>query len=71
MSITRKKLGRVFGTKVNIMKMSSNPSQLNINGKIIDDDKKLATNFNNFFVNVGQNIENAIPKVPNISPSNF
>ena len=51
--------------------MSSKPSQLNINGKIIDEDKKLATNFNNFFVNVGQKTENAIPKVPNISPSKF
>ena len=47
--------------------MSSKPSQLNIYGKIIDDDKKLATNFNNLFVNVGQNTENAIPKVLNIS----
>ena len=43
--------------------MSSKPSQLKISGKIIDDDKKLATNFNNFFVNVGKNTENAIPKV--------
>ena len=50
--------------------MSSKPSQLNINGKIIDDGKKFATNFNNFFV-VGQNTENAIPKVPNISSSKF
>ena len=56
---------------VNIKKISSRPSQLNISGRIIDDDKKLATNFNNFFVNVGQNTENAIPKVPNISPTIF
>ena len=56
---------------VNIKKMSSKPPQLNINGKIINDDKKLATNFNKFFVNVGQNTENAIPKVPNISSSKF
>ena len=49
--------------------MSSRPSQLKISGKIIDDDKKLATNFNNFFVNVEKNTENAIPKVPNISPN--
>ena len=52
----------------NIKKMSSKPSQLKISGKIIDDDKKLATNFNHFFVNVGKNTENAIPKVQNISP---
>ena len=29
------------------------------------------TNFNNFFVDVGQNTETAIPKVPNISPTKF
>ena len=52
--------------KIANIKKSSKPSQLNVNGKIIDDDKKLATNFNNFFVNVGQNTENAIPKVPNM-----
>ena len=51
--------------------MSSKPSQLNIGGNIIDHDKELATNFINFFVNVGQNTENAIPKVPNILPSKF
>ena len=56
---------------VNIKKISSKPSQLNISGRIIDDDKKLATNFNNFFVNVGQNTETVIPKVPNISPTKF
>ena len=45
---------------VDIKKMSSKPSQLNIDGNIIDDDKELATNFNNFFVNVEQNTD-AIP----------
>ena len=45
--------------------MLSKPAQLNVGGKIIDGDKELATNFNNIFVNVGQNTENAIPKVPN------
>ena len=56
---------------VNTKKMSKQTSQLNIDGKIIDDDKDLATNFNEFFVNVGPNTENTIPKVPNISPSKF
>ena len=51
--------------------MTAKPSQLNVGGNIIDDDKELASNFNHFFVNVGQNTENAIPKVPNISPSKF
>ena len=45
--------------------------QLNIGGKIIDNDKEIATNFNNFFTNVGPNTENLIPKVPNISSSKF
>ena len=56
---------------VNIKKMSTKTSQLNIGGKIIDDEKDIATNFNNFFVNVGPNTENTIPKVPNISPNKF
>ena len=40
-------------------------------GQILDNDKEIATNFNNFFTNVGPNTENLIPKVPNISPSKF
>ena len=48
--------------------MTLKPSQLNIDGKIIDD-KELATKVNNLFVNVGTNLEKTIPKVPNISPS--
>ena len=51
---------------VNVKKMTSKPSQLNIDGKIIDDDKELATKFNNVFVNVGTNTEKTVPKVPNI-----
>ena len=51
--------------------MTAKPSQLNVGGNIIDDDKELASNFNHFFVNVGLNTENVIPKVPNISPSKF
>ncbi len=35
---------------VNVKKMTSKPSQLNIDGKIIDDDKELATKFNNVFL---------------------
>ena len=56
---------------VNLKKKSNRTSQLNVGGKIIDDDKEIATNFNNFFVNVGPNMEETIPKVPNISPSTF
>ena len=56
---------------VNVKKMTSKTIQLDIEGKIVDDDKELATNFNNFFVNVGPKTEDIIPKVPNISPSRF
>ena len=56
---------------VNIKKTSSKTSQLNINGKIIDDDKQLATKFNEYFVNVGPQTDNSIPRVPDISPTNF
>ena len=44
---------------------------MNIDGKIIVDNKVLATNFNEFFVNVGPSTEIAIPKVPNILPTKF
>ena len=56
---------------VNVRKNSNRTSQLNVGGKIIDDNKEIATNFNNFVVNVGPNTEETIPKVPNISPSKF
>ena len=56
---------------MNIKQNSNRTSQLNVGGKIIDDDKEIATNFNNFFVNVGPNTEETISKVPNISPSKF
>ena len=46
-------------------------SQLTIGGKVIDDDKMLANNFNRFFVDVGSTTENSIPKVPNLSLSKF
>ena len=56
---------------VNIKKYSSKTSQLNVGGKIIDNDKDIASHFNEFFVNVGPSTENTIPKVPNVSPSKF
>ena len=52
----------------NIKKMSMKATQLNIGGRVIDDEVVLAKNFNNYFANVGPNTENTIPKVPNISP---
>ena len=56
---------------VNLKKNHTKTSQLIIGGKIIDDDQELATNFNEFFVNVGPSTENTIPKIPNISPTKF
>ena len=56
---------------VNLKKNSNRTSQLNVGGKAIDDNKEIATNFNHFFVNVGPNTEESVPKVPNISPSKF
>ena len=53
---------------MNLKKNSNRTSQLNVGGKVIDDNKEIATNFNNFFVNVGPNMEESVPKVPNISP---
>ena len=41
---------------------------MNFGGKIVDDDKNKATNFNIFFVNVRTSTENTIPKVPNRTP---
>ena len=55
----------------NIKKMSMKTAQLNIGGRVIDDEAVLAKNFNNYFANVGPNTENTIPKVPNISPLKF
>ena len=46
-------------------------TQLNIGGRVIDDETVLAKNFNNFFADVSPNNENTIPKVPNISPLKF
>ena len=56
---------------MNLKKASNITTQLNIGGNIIDSDKEIAQNFNNFFANVGANTEDLIPKVPNISPSKF
>ena len=52
---------------MNLKKASNRTTQLNIGGNIIDSDKEIAQNFNNFFANVGANTEDLIPKVPNIS----
>ena len=52
---------------------SSKISQLNINGKIFNSPAGIASQFNNFFVSVGSNMDNDIPKVPpdRMSPERF
>ena len=56
---------------MNLKKNSNRTSLLNVGGTVIGDNKEIATNFNNFFVNVGPYTEESVPKVPNISPSKF
>ena len=46
-------------------------SQLNINGKIIEEPKDIANSVNDFFVNVGPETEKNVPKINHISPVKF
>ena len=46
-------------------------SQLNVNGKTVVNPKEIASNLNNFFVNIGPSTESNIPKVVNINPAKF
>ena len=39
---------------MNLKKASNRTTQLNIGGNIIDSDKEISPNFNNFFANVGE-----------------
>ena len=55
---------------MNVKKNSNKTSHLSIVGKIIDN-REIATNFHNCFVNIGPSTEDSIPKVPNVSPSKF
>ena len=56
---------------VNIRNISTKITQLNINGKIIDNPKDVANQLNDFFVNVGPLTEPSIPRSENISPNKF
>ena len=51
--------------------ISPKMTQLNINGKIIDNPNDVANQLNNFFVNVGPQTESSIPKSENISHLKF
>ena len=46
-------------------------SQLNVNGKIVDDPAMIADKLNKFFVNVGPETEKKVPKVPHASPEKY
>ena len=46
-------------------------TQLNVNGKTIVHPKEIATNLNDFFVNIGPSTELNIPKAVNINPKIF
>ena len=48
----------------------TNISQIKVNGKEINDPKKIGNTFNNFFANVGPNTDKTIPK-PFKSPSSY
>ena len=58
---------------INPNRSSKNITQLNINGKIIDNPLDISNKFNNFFVNVGPSTERDIPITPTdrISPEKF
>ena len=58
----------IVNTRNNI---STKITQLNINGKIIDNPKDVANQLNDFFVNVGHLTESSIPRSENISPNKF
>jgi hypothetical protein len=42
---------------------SDSVSQININGTVSNDSKKIANHFNEFFTNIGQEISNSVPPV--------
>ena len=58
---------KIVNTKNNI---NYGISQLNINGKIINDPKAIVNSVNDFFVNVGPETEKNVPKTRHISPIN-
>ena len=51
--------------------ISPKVSRLNVNCKTVVNPKEIASNLNNFFVNIGPSTESNIPKVGNINPAKF
>ena len=56
---------------VNIKKSGTSTTQLKIGGKIVDNEEEIATNFNDFFVNVGPSTDESIPVAPGMSANRF
>ena len=42
-----------------------------MNGRVIDNPEQMVNEVNEFFVNVGPNTEEEVPKVPTLSPDHF
>ena len=67
-----KKIWSVIREIMNIKyTISPKLTQLNVNGKTIVNPKEIATNLNDFFVNIGPSTELNIPKAVNINPKIF
>ena len=61
-----KKMWKGIRSIVNIkQKNAPQLTQLNINGKLVNDPVDIAEKVNDFFVNIGPETENCIPKVVN------
>ena len=46
-------------------------SQLNVNGKVVNEPAMIAEKLNDFFVNVGPDTEKTVPRVPNATPEKY
>ena len=72
LSFEMKKTWDAIRKLVNVKKSTHfSISQLNVNGKIIDDPDEITNKMNNYFVNVGPQTEKGVPKVPNMTPDCF
>ena len=58
-----KKTWQIMKGVINKNKYKPSCNKFNYNGRIIDDGKRIADRFNNFFVNVGANLASKIPVV--------
>ena len=52
-------------------KVNQGLSQLNINGKLIAEPKDIANHINDFFVNVGPNLDKNIPKINHVNANKY